>query len=84
MDRRRRQPQRDGGCGETAEERLDRLIRMEKAWAVASPAPEIRRLKLVDNETSTDGTGGARGSDDGAGAEAGGGAGVVLVRCSSA
>jgi hypothetical protein len=85
MDRRRRQPQRDGGCGERAEEGLDRLIRMEeKAWAVASPAPEVRRLKLLNNGASTDGTGGARGSDDGAGAEAGGGAGVVLVRCSSA
>ena len=63
----------------------DGLIRMEeKAWAVASPAPEVRRLKLLNNGASTDGTGGARGSDDGAGAEAGGGAGVVLVRCSSA
>ena len=37
----------------------------EKARAVASPAPEVRRLKLVEG-ASTEGTGGARGSDDGA------------------
>ena len=49
------------GGGETADEKLDRLIRMEeKARAVASPAPEVRRLKLVEG-ASTEGTGGARG-----------------------
>ena len=63
MDMRRRQL-RTGG--ETADDRLDRLIQMEeKARAGRSQTPEVKRLKVVEGDLALVGADGARGSGDG-------------------
>ena len=63
MDMRRRQL-RVGG--ETADDRLDRLIQMEeKARAGRSQTPEVKRLKVVEGDLALVGADGARGSGDG-------------------
>ena len=54
MDRRRRQL---GGAGETADQRLDRLIAMERKSQLHPPAvPEVRRLRVDEGGAQASGS----------------------------
>ena len=53
MDLQRRRGRGNGGRGETAEEKLDRLIAMERRARSTPPGeqPELRRLKVVREQS---------------------------------
>ena len=72
MDRRRRQLR-----GETADERLDRLIAMERNSRISSPVPEVRRLMVEEGRAAASSPGPRR---DGRGeGEAAGSTGLLPV-----